>query len=111
MAEIPAPPVEKKPLLFISHKHDDRKIAEELATFVRKKTLGQVNVYLSSNPRYLGPRQGKNLNDELKQALWEAKVVLLVYTSNDNDWSYCMWECGVATDPSPPILIFLYSSA
>jgi hypothetical protein len=29
-------------------------------------------------------------------------VVLLVYTTEDQDWSYCMWECGVAMKPDAP---------
>lgn len=88
-----------KPLLFISHKHDDKDVAEVIADFIKKKSGGRIRVYLSSNANYEGPRQGKSLNNQLKKALWEAAVVILVYTSNDNDWSFCMWECGVATDP------------
>jgi len=26
-------------------------------------------------------------------------VVMLIFTTESEDWSYCMWECGVATDP------------
>jgi hypothetical protein len=29
-------------------------------------------------------------------------VVILIYTSPEEDWSYCMWECGVATHPQSP---------
>ena len=25
--------------------------------------------------------------------------MILVFTTDSEDWSYCMWECGVATDP------------
>jgi hypothetical protein len=28
-------------------------------------------------------------------------VVVLIYTRRDQDWSYCMWECGVAQLPEP----------
>jgi hypothetical protein len=40
---------------------------------------------------------GRELHRELKESLWTAGVVVLIYTSPDEDWSYCMWECGVAT--------------
>jgi len=40
------------------------------------------------------------LNVELKRALAESALVILVYTTDTQDWSYCMWECGVATDPN-----------
>ncbi|HEX4951121.1 MAG TPA: toll/interleukin-1 receptor domain-containing protein [Blastocatellia bacterium] len=90
------------PLLFISHKHEDRLIAEQVANFVRSITGGQVDVYLSSNPEFAGPRVGKNLNDELRSALWRAGIVVLIYTAEDKDWSWCMWECGLAEDRNSP---------
>jgi hypothetical protein len=35
----------------------------------------------------------------LLRALGEARLVLLVFTKADADWSYCLYECGVAIDP------------
>jgi len=91
--------VSKDPLIFISHKHSDRDIAEAIARFVKNRTAGHVRVHLSSSPDFEGPRFGAPLNDELKRALGEADAVILVFTTDSEDWSYCMWECGVATDP------------
>ena len=70
-----------QPLLFISHKHDDEAIASKVAKFVRTITGGQVDVYQSSTPEFEGPRVGKPLKDELRDALWRTDVVILVYTS------------------------------
>jgi hypothetical protein len=50
----------------------------------------------------LGPHLGNSLTSDLKQAIWDSRVVLLIYTTEDQDWSYCMWECGVATNPEAP---------
>ena len=86
------------PLLFISHKHDDSGIARVVGNFVRGITGGGVDVYLSSDPSFVGPRVGKELGTELKDALWRASVVILIYTTDDRDWSWCMWECGLAED-------------
>ena len=64
---------------------------------------------MSSDPAYRGPRFGRNLNQELCRALLDVQVLVLVYTSADEDWSYCMFECGVATDPQSPhtnIIVF-----
>ena len=61
-----------------------------------------VRVHLSSSPDYEGPRLGKPLNEELKAALGAAEAVILVFTSETEDWSYCMWECGIATNPNDP---------
>jgi predicted transcriptional regulator len=90
------------PLVFVSHKHSDREIAETIARFVKEKTAGTVRVHLSSSPDFEGPRLGKPLNDELKRALGAAEAVILVFTSETEDWSYCMWECGIATNPTDP---------
>ncbi len=95
--------------LFISHKHSDARIAQVVADFVESRTLGQVSVHMSSDPRYKGPRLGRNINQELCAALYSCDVLLLLYTSADEDWSYCMFECGVATDPQSPrtnIIVF-----
>jgi hypothetical protein len=103
-------PENDKPIIFISHKHVDSKIAQVLAAFCEKKAGGRVQVFLSSNPKFKGPRIGKNLKTELMETLWRTDVLLLVYTSAaDYDWSYCMWECGVATDSQSPetnIIVF-----
>ena len=92
----------EKPLLFISHKHDDARIASVLESFVRVRSGGRVEVHQSSSAAARGPRIGRNLNQELLDALWRAGAVVLLYTSSDQDWEYCMWECGVATVPSSP---------
>lgn len=90
------------PLFFISHKQCDAKIASVIASFVRTRSGGRVEVFQSSAAMAAGPRIGRNLNQELLSALWRASTVALVYTSSDQDWGYCMWECGVAMDPASP---------
>lgn len=88
-----------EPVIFISHKHSDRGIASELHKFLDRWSLKRIRVFQSSDPLAEGPRLGNVLSAELKQALWDAGVVLLIYTTADQDWSWCMWECGVATKP------------
>lgn len=88
-----------KPVVFISHKHSDRAIGEVVGSFIKSKTAGNVRVHLSSSPDFEGPRFGRPLNEELKRALVEAELVILIYTTATEDWSYCMWECGLAVDP------------
>jgi hypothetical protein len=91
-----------RPLLFISHRHADRPIADVLRKFVNDRSGGRVTVFQSSAAEAENTRVGRELQKELKEHLWAAGVVLLVYTSPEEDWSYCMWECGVATHPSSP---------
>ena len=89
--------------MFISHRHTDKRIAEAIATFIKRTTANQVVVFDSSSSSFESPRMGKNVNTELKEALARSDVVLLVYTAAGEDWQYCMWECGVATDPATNI--------
>jgi hypothetical protein len=88
-----------KPYLFISHKHVDSKIADVISRFVRMNTGGRVKIFQSSSPGADNPKPGDNLNESLKQALWETEVLILVYTNPNQNWHYCMWECGVASHP------------
>src|SRR5437773_1336560 len=88
----------EKPLIFISHKTTDSKIATVIAKFIRDRTQGAVDIFLSSNWTFDGPRFGPGLNKELMTKLWKSDMVIFVYTSADQDWSYCLWECGVASD-------------
>lgn len=92
----------RQPSIFISHKHADRKIATEIRYFLDQWSRGEIPVFQSSDPLAQGPRLGHPLTEELKTALWNTGVVLLVYTTEDQDWKYCMWECGVATKPEAP---------
>lgn len=104
-----SPAINPKPLLFISHKHKDSNIGQVLAAFVEEKSGARVKVFLSSDPGFKGPKLGKNLNAQLRDALWDTDVLLLVYTSEEEDWQYCMYECGVATDrlsPDTKIIVF-----
>ncbi|HET6731274.1 toll/interleukin-1 receptor domain-containing protein, partial [Mycobacterium sp.] len=89
-----------KPLIFISHRHVDSAIASKVAGLLREWTGNQARIYLSSDPDFEGPEPGAKLNEQLKRILAESDVVLLIYTSSTEDWSYCMWECGIAIDPS-----------
>jgi len=90
------------PLIFISHKHSDRAIATAVRSFITEHSSGRLRVFQSSDPSASGPRIARHLNTELRKALWEASAIIFIYTTEDKDWGYCMWECGVATHPESP---------
>lgn len=92
----------ERPLLFISHKHENQDIASVLREFVEVHTGGAVEVYQSSSEQASGPRLGFSLTQELKSALWRASAFILIYTTPDREWSYCMYEYGVANNPKSP---------
>jgi hypothetical protein len=94
------PEASPKPLLFISHRHTDKQIADALREWIEKWGMGSIDVYQTSAAGN-NPQLG-NLNDRLKERLYEAQSVALIYTNAEQDWTYCMWECGVAIDPRSP---------
>jgi hypothetical protein len=83
---------------FISHRHGDSAIAEVIRTHLQLWNIPEDEIFQSSHA-HSGVRIGDNLNDSLSSQLKKSKLVILIYTFADLDWSYCMWECGVATDP------------
>jgi hypothetical protein len=91
-----------KPVLFISHKHVDRAIADALRTFVMANTAAGVQVYQSSSWQAAGPRAGKDLHEQLKNALWDAHAFILIHTDSGLDWSYCVFEYGLANAANSP---------
>ena len=106
-------PQEREPSLFISHKHSDRKIADVIRHFVYERTNREVSVFQSSAADSESPELGRILSAQLKEALWKTGVVILLYTTEDQDWQWCMWECGVATNPPSPdtrIIVFQCST-
>lgn len=89
----------KLPLIFISHSHEDSAVAATIAQFIEGRLYDRVEVFSSSDYRFGGPKVGANVLSELRAALWRADAVILVYTSEERDWSFCLWECGVTSTP------------
>jgi hypothetical protein len=89
------------PRLFISHRHKDKSIADALRNWIESTTLREVAVFQSSHPQS-GLPVGTSIARSLLDNLWQTQILILIYTHPDQDWSWCMWECGVATDPKSP---------
>jgi hypothetical protein len=87
---------DQNPKIFISHRFADRPIADVVNDTLTR--WGFDNIYQAGAPG-AGPRIGQPLSDELREELEEVDLVILVYTFSDEDWSWCMWECGLATQP------------
>lgn len=85
--------------IFISHRHADRLIADVFNKHFQLWSVPRDAIFQSSEHRS-GPEIGGKLKQQLREALSQAQLVLLIYTDPDEDWQFCMWECGVAVDPS-----------
>ncbi len=93
---------ESRPKVFISHKHNkslDVQIADHVRSFFERNSAGTVQVFQSSDATKAVPI-GEAVNAELQKQLVAAEVLVLVYTREDEDWSFCMWEAGVACAPT-----------
>jgi|GEM_PF-3563941 len=88
-----------EPKVFISHKHSDIKIANVLTKHLKEWGVKENCIFQSSDPRH-GFTVGGNLKEELQEALQEINLLILLYTYKESDWSYCMWECGIAQGKS-----------
>ncbi len=85
-------------MIFISHRHDDKPIADVFNRHFQLWGISQNEIFQSSDQRG-GLAIGDTLTEGLRAALSKARMVLLIYTSQEKDWSWCMYECGVATNP------------
>lgn len=85
--------------VFLSHKKADARVAARIEDFIRTATGGRVSVFNFS--KYdTGLTPGSSIRDDLRSELRNAEMVALVYSRPDDDWSYCLWECGVAQGAS-----------
>jgi hypothetical protein len=85
-----------QPKIFISYRFADKEIADVIRRNLAR--WGFDDIYQARAPG-AGPRVGESLSDELREVLDAVDLIILVYTFADEDWSWCMWECGLATRP------------
>ncbi len=84
-------------VIFISHRPADQKIADRIVSTLKDWDLGQILICQSNdNP----PNTHLRIPEQERNSLVLANVVFLIYTVSDQDWYYCMWESGLATDPA-----------
>jgi hypothetical protein len=92
----------KKPLVFISHKHQDVDIAKALASWLQVATRNGVEVFQSSDGFKDGPSLGRSLTEEIRSRAHEAAAMFVLYTDAEQDWEWVMFEVGIGLDPSTP---------
>lgn len=87
------------PKIFISHRHVDRPIADILRQSLMDWSTGHCEIFQSSDQGTI-QNIDKGIQDKLVKVLIlsETELLILVYTHPDEDWSWCMWECGIAVD-------------
>jgi hypothetical protein len=81
--------------LFLSHDHRDDELARIIASTLSRITLGQVEVWFSSdNSPSGGIRPGSVWLDEVKAQLERSKAILILLTPNSLDKPWVLFESG-----------------
>jgi uncharacterized protein YegL len=83
-----------KPVIFISHVHEDAQIAHCLKQFLDEAFLGSFNIFVSSDGASI--RVGDNWSSSIEQALTEADIVFALVTDKAKDRRWIHFECGGA---------------
>ena len=84
--------------IFISHRHEDAHVADVFKQAFELWGDGEIEVFQSSD-KLGGVNIGSELDDSLMAAIANSRLVLMIYTDQHADWSWCMYECGLAQNP------------
>jgi hypothetical protein len=85
--------------VFISHRHVDKPIADLFCEAFEEWSNGEIDVYQSSSAEHAS-KISADLDEAIAQAIANASIVLLIYTEAPGDMDWCMYECGLAQDPT-----------
>lgn len=83
-----------KPVIFISHIHEDAQIAHCLKQFLDESFLGFFKIFVSSDGASI--RAGDNWSSSIENALTEADLVLALITEEAKNRRWIYFECGGA---------------
>jgi hypothetical protein len=95
-------PISAQPLIFISHRHIDRDLAIKVADWLKVATTGNVDIFLSSDG-LLGTEVARSITDQIRVKVAQAAIMFTVYTDEEADWAWVMFEMGIAMDPNTPV--------
>jgi hypothetical protein len=82
-------PGDNKFIIFISHKHKDRKAAETIKEELSFYGVGRLECFLSEDIPF-----GKDWNDQIHEALRQADWLFLLYSDATSEWDWCLYETG-----------------
>lgn len=96
------PDPDNKSTIFISHRMEDGEIAKDIGNALSDLSA-KIELYIAGNCDHRNAEFGSSsLKEDIARVLDKTELVLILYTHVDEDWSWVMWETGVATDPRKP---------
>jgi hypothetical protein len=90
-----------RPLVFISHRHHDQEIASAVARWVSSASGNNVEIFQSSDG-LKGTEVARSITEQIQRKVADAAVLIAIYTDQDADWAWVMFEMGIAMDPTTP---------
>lgn len=84
--------------IFISHRHEEKVLADIVNRHLQHWGIAKENIFQSSDAEGGSPVWG-GVKQGIIKALTTTNLLILIYTHDMHDWSYCMWECGLALNP------------
>jgi hypothetical protein len=93
--------VPPRPLVFISHRHNDAGIAKAIGEWIIAASLNSVDIFLSSDG-LRGAEVARSITEQIRGKVAAAAVLIAVYTDDQADWAWVMFEIGIAMDPTLP---------
>src|SRR5262245_54313177 len=90
-----------RPLVFISHRHHDQAIASAIARWVSSASGNNLDIFQSSDG-LKGAEVARSITEQIQRKVADAAVLIAVYTDQDADWAWVMFEMGIAMDPTTP---------
>jgi uncharacterized protein YegL len=84
----------KKPIIFISHIHEDNQIAVSLSKFITDKFLGFFNIFVSGDGASI--RAGDNWSAKIEGALKKSDLIIALITEESLERKWIYFETGGA---------------
>ena len=87
--------INSKPILFVSHVHEDAEIAKKIQQWLNDKLAKSINVFVSSDKKESMPG-GTSWWDEIRSNLTKSQLLVAIITKRSKNRSWIYFEVGGA---------------
>ena len=94
--------------VFISHAHENRRLAEAWQKLLRCTSNGLIDPWYSSDPRSDGGTGPGNWRQKVREHIETAGVILILITPGSNQRPWLVWEGGFASGRAKTVIPITY---